>query len=116
MGAARRAAAQKGGGKKGGGKEPIPEEKIEEVAQSGLQGANARERKWLRNAFRMSRAPGERSGAKGPATRAPPPACVQPVSGCDWGSGGSPCHCKEWPQWLLQRGIPAKMVRTCWDK
>ena len=30
------------------------------------------------------------------------------VGACSWDSGGSPCECDKWPQWLAEHGIPTK--------
>ena len=62
----------------------------------------------MRNAFRMQRAPGERSGAFGPANMAPPPKICDRVGKCSWDSGGSGCECEKWPQWLAEHGLPTK--------
>ena len=55
----------------------------------------------------MSRAPGERAGAFGPATNAPPPPLCNRVADCIWKSGGSQCCCEQWPQWIHSHGFPS---------
>ena len=63
----------KGNGKGKKGKRFYSAEETAEVHVTGLTGGSAKERKAQRNAFRMQRAPGERSGAYGPGNMAPPP-------------------------------------------
>ena len=36
----------------------------------------------------------------------PPPLCNR-VAKCIWDSGGAPCRCDEWPQWVREHGIPS---------
>ena len=58
--------------------------------------------------------PGQRAGALGPAASAPPPPLCNRVGNCAWSSIGSPCHCDQWPQWLLTHGrYRAKPIATC---
>ena len=76
------------------------------IEQNGLQGGSAKQRKQLRNQFRLLRAPGERAGAFGPSALAPPPPICNRVGACVWGSAGSGCRCEEWPQWVTQHGLP----------
>ncbi len=76
------------------------------IEQNGLQAGTAKQRKQLRNQFRLLRAPGERKGAYGPSALAPPPPMCNRVAFCVWMSPGSGCRCKEWPQWMTQYGLP----------
>ena len=71
---------------------------------TGLTGSSAKERKQLRNAYRMNRAPGERAGAFGPGSLQPPPQICDRVANCAWESGSSKCECEKWPQWIHQYG------------
>ena len=29
------------------------------------------------------------------------------MGNCIWESGGSPCRCDQWPQWIREHGIPS---------
>ena len=92
----------------------LDEAALAAVPRSGLEGENARERKKLRSAWRMSRDPDERRGSVGPANSAPPPPLCNRVGNCKWSSSGSHCHCNQWPQWLLTHGHSrATAIATC---
>ncbi len=84
----------------------MPSEQAALIDKNGLQAGNAKQRKQLRNQFRLLRAPGERKGAYGPKALAPPPPICNRVGACQWGSPGSGCRCDEWPQWITQYGLP----------
>ena len=46
----------------------------------------------------------------GLAASAPPPPLCNRVGNCEWSSGGSPCHCNEWPQWIATHGVNGRAV------
>ena len=110
---------QRGKGKAYNGKnqgkwQPVDREVLDAVDLLGLQGSNAKGRKALRQHFRLSKPKGERAGAFVLAASAPPPPLCNRVSNCGWSSGGSPCHCDQWPQWLVTHGRPrATAIETC---
>ena len=87
---------------------------LDAVRLSGLQGPHAKDRKALRHHYRLSNPRGQRAGALGPAASAPPPPLCNRVGNCGWSSSGSPCHCDQWPQWLLTHGRSrATAIATC---
>ena len=87
---------------------------VDAVHRDGLQGSNAKIRKAQRGLFGLCNPTGERAGARGPAASAPPPPLCNRVGKCKWSSSGSPCHCDQWPQWLLTHGRSrAKAIATC---
>ena len=94
------------GKEQGKGKRPYSAEEKAAIQDIGLTGSSAKERKAMRNAHRMNRAPGKRSGTFGPSNMKPPPKICNRVSNCSWDSGGSRCECEKWPQWLSEHGMP----------
>ena len=97
---------------KGTGKRKGDTISLEQTECNKLTGENARTRKALRSVNRLGKPAGQRAGAYGPQSSAPPPRVCNRVAACEWNSKGSPCECAKWPQWLAEHGIPSKRAIT----